>query len=225
MNAARVAIGDDCAQYDFQFSNLLPFCPPPIFINDDSSFRFYLQLKSFYRDALMLPLCVQFFPNLLNATWNPQRDNASMSLNFSSNDINSMPTGDIALANHHPPNSSTAPRIGFSTQLFKAASAMVTVAFKYLVMKAQEYGLTRPFAVTDSLFVSLLKKEYDNYLGKRKTIAEAALNSSVLKPILGAVQELGGEDQSPHKTILSMSTDLTAKGDGQTGSVQGAKNA
>ncbi|VFQ71577.1 unnamed protein product [Cuscuta campestris] len=68
----------------------------------------------------------------------------------------------------------------------------VTVALKYLVMKAQEYGLTQPFAVTDSLFVSLLKKEYDNYLGKRKTIAEAALNTSILKPILGAVPELGG---------------------------------
>ncbi|VFQ66108.1 unnamed protein product [Cuscuta campestris] len=46
--------------------------------------------------------------------------------------------------------------------------------------------------VTDSLFVSLLKKEYDNYLGKRKTIAEAALNTSILKPIVGAVPELGG---------------------------------
>ncbi|VFR03219.1 unnamed protein product [Cuscuta campestris] len=68
----------------------------------------------------------------------------------------------------------------------------VTVAFKYLVMKAQEYGLTQPFAVIDSLFVSLLKKEYDNYLGKRKTFDEAALNSLVLKPILGAVPELEG---------------------------------
>ncbi|VFQ88340.1 unnamed protein product [Cuscuta campestris] len=46
--------------------------------------------------------------------------------------------------------------------------------------------------VTDSLFVSLLKKEYDNYLGKRKTIAEATLNTSILKPIVGAVPELGG---------------------------------
>ncbi|VFQ87126.1 unnamed protein product [Cuscuta campestris] len=68
----------------------------------------------------------------------------------------------------------------------------VTIAFKYLVMKAQEYGLTQPFAETDSLFVSLLNKEYDNYLGKRKTIAEAALNTSILKPILGAVLVLGG---------------------------------
>ncbi|VFQ96765.1 unnamed protein product [Cuscuta campestris] len=65
-------------------------------------------------------------------------------------------------------------------------------ALKYPVMKAQEYGLTQLFAVTDSLFVSLLKKEYDNYLGKRKTIAEAALNTSILKPIVGAVPELGG---------------------------------
>ncbi|VFQ60028.1 unnamed protein product [Cuscuta campestris] len=68
----------------------------------------------------------------------------------------------------------------------------VTVALKFMVMKAQEYGLTQPFAVRDSLFVSLLKREYDNYLGKRKTIAEAALNTSILKPIVGAVPELGG---------------------------------
>ncbi|VFQ71578.1 unnamed protein product [Cuscuta campestris] len=71
-----------------------------------------------YGDDVMMPLCVQFFPNLLNATSNPvlplishaqygPQPPSSMSLNFSLDDNHSMPTGDIALVNHEKTRQAT----------------------------------------------------------------------------------------------------------------------
>ncbi|CAH9128404.1 unnamed protein product, partial [Cuscuta epithymum] len=48
--------------HHFKLSYLVESCPPPVIVNDELTFRFYLQLKCVQPASHKYPLCVEFFP-------------------------------------------------------------------------------------------------------------------------------------------------------------------
>ncbi|CAH9114325.1 unnamed protein product, partial [Cuscuta epithymum] len=64
-----------------RISYVFQACPPPLIINDDSSFSFYLQMKIIQSDLNQLPLCVEFVPPFQGCT-----ESVSNTINYSFSD-------------------------------------------------------------------------------------------------------------------------------------------
>ncbi|CAH9114944.1 unnamed protein product, partial [Cuscuta europaea] len=54
------AMGENYAGKNIKISYVFAACPPPVNVCDDVSLQFYLQLKSFQKDPMQMPLCVEF---------------------------------------------------------------------------------------------------------------------------------------------------------------------
>ncbi|CAH9084451.1 unnamed protein product [Cuscuta europaea] len=55
------AMGKNYAGKNIKISYVFVTCPPPVNVCDDDGLHFYLQLKSFQKDPMQMPLCVEFF--------------------------------------------------------------------------------------------------------------------------------------------------------------------